>query len=93
MKHYGLHRHFTGNQRGDVGRWSQKGLYTERLRTNAPMAIENPVSVEDLHATIYTAMGIHPKTAYEVEKDPSMRPKTELVKPSLTSLLKEKSTR
>ena len=26
--------------------------------------------VEDLHATIFTAMGISPKTAYEVEKRP-----------------------
>jgi len=24
------------------------------------MAIENPVSIEDLHATIFTAMGISP---------------------------------
>ena len=34
------------------------------------MAVENPVPIEDLHATILTAMGIDPKTAYEVEKSP-----------------------
>ena len=38
------------------------------------MAIENPVSIEDLHATIFTAMGISPKTAYDAENDPSSRP-------------------
>ena len=26
--------------------------------------------MEDLHATIYTAMGISPKTAYDIEKRP-----------------------
>ena len=34
------------------------------------LAIENPVSISDLHATIYSAMGISPKLAYEVEKRP-----------------------
>jgi hypothetical protein len=34
------------------------------------VAIENPVSVGDLHATILTAMGISPKTAFEIEKRP-----------------------
>jgi hypothetical protein len=32
--------------------------------------VENPVTIEDLHATIYTAMGIAPDTAYDVEKRP-----------------------
>ena len=32
------------------------------------MAVENPLSIEDLHTTIYTPMGIHLKTSYEVEK-------------------------
>ena len=30
----------------------------------------DPVIIEDLHATIYKAMGISPKLAYEVEKRP-----------------------
>ncbi len=34
------------------------------------LASSGPVSVEDLHATIYTAMGISPGTGYEVEKRP-----------------------
>jgi hypothetical protein len=32
--------------------------------------IENPVTIEDLHATIYTLLGIRPDTAYETEKRP-----------------------
>ena len=34
------------------------------------MAVENPVSVIDLHATILTALGISPKTAFTIEKRP-----------------------
>ena len=34
------------------------------------MAVKDPLSIEDLHATIYTIMGINPKTAYDVEKRP-----------------------
>jgi len=30
----------------------------------------NPVTIEDLHATIYHALGIAADTAYEVEKRP-----------------------
>ena len=30
----------------------------------------NAISVTDLHATIFTAMGISPKTAFDVEKRP-----------------------
>ena len=32
--------------------------------------IENPVPMEDLHATIYHALGIAPTTSYMVEKRP-----------------------
>jgi hypothetical protein len=31
---------------------------------------KNPVTVPDLHATILTALGISPKTAFTVEKRP-----------------------
>ena len=72
MKHYGLHRHFTGGT--SVAMWGggvKKGFVYGKTADERPlMAIENPVSIEDLHATIYTAMGINPKTAYEVEKRP-----------------------
>ena len=34
------------------------------------IAVKDPVSVMDLHATILTAMGISPRTAFDVEKRP-----------------------
>ena len=34
------------------------------------VAIENPVKLEDVHATIYQAMGIPPDTAYVTEGRP-----------------------
>lgn len=71
-KHYGLHRHFTGGTSVAMfGGGVKKGHLYGRTADERPLlAIENPVSVEDLHATIYTAMGISPKTAYEIEKRP-----------------------
>ncbi len=34
------------------------------------MATQDPVTIEQLHATIMTAMGISPRTGYEVEGRP-----------------------
>jgi hypothetical protein len=34
------------------------------------MAVENPVTVTDLHATLFTAMGVSPKTVFEIESRP-----------------------
>jgi uncharacterized protein (DUF1501 family) len=72
MKQYGLHRHFTGGTSVAMfGGGVKKGFTYGKTADERPlMAVENPVSIEDLHATIYTAMGINPKTAYEVEKRP-----------------------
>ena len=63
MKHYGLHRHFTGGTSvvmfgGGMKRGFVYGATAENARC---VAIENPVSIEDLHATIFTAMGISPE--------------------------------
>ena len=71
-KHYGLHRHFTGGTSVAMfGGGTKKGfLYGKTADERPLLAIENPVSVMDLHATIFTAMGINPKTAFEVEKRP-----------------------
>ncbi len=72
MIHYGLHRHFTGS--GSVllfGGGIKKGfLYGETAPERPLVTTKNPVTIPDLHATIYTAMGISPKTAFEVEKRP-----------------------
>ncbi len=70
--HYGLHRHFTGS--GSVlmfGGGIKKGLlYGETALERPLLTTKNPVSIPDLHATIFTAMGISPKTAFDIEKRP-----------------------
>ncbi|MBA2112929.1 DUF1501 domain-containing protein [Bremerella alba] len=72
LKHYGQHRHFTGGS--CVAMWGggvKTGhLYGKTANQRPFVAVENPISVIDLHATIFTAMGISPKTQYEVERRP-----------------------
>ncbi len=72
MKQYGLHRHFTGGTSVAMfGGGVKKGYRYGRTADEPPLvAVENPVSIADLHATIYTAMGISPRTAYDIEKRP-----------------------
>lgn len=72
LKHYGLHRHFTGGTTVALfGGGVKRGFVYGKTAEERPLlAVENPVSVEDLHATIYTAMGISPQTAFEIEKRP-----------------------
>ncbi|MCB1237748.1 MAG: DUF1501 domain-containing protein, partial [Verrucomicrobiae bacterium] len=72
MKHYGLHRHFTGGTSVVMfGGGMKKGFVYGKTADERPLvAVENPVTIRDLHATIYTAMGINPKTVYEIEKRP-----------------------
>lgn len=72
MKQYGLHRHFTGGTSVVMfGGGMKKGLVYGKTADERPLiAVENPVSIMDLHATIFTAMGISPKTAFDVEKRP-----------------------
>lgn len=72
MKHYGLHRHFTGGTSVALfGGGTKKGfLYGKTADERPLLAVENPVSISELHATIYHAMGISPKTAYEIERRP-----------------------
>jgi hypothetical protein len=72
LKQYGLHRHFTGSSSVVLfGGGMKRGFLYGRSAPERPcLAIENPVSVADLHATIYTAMGISPKTAFDIEKRP-----------------------
>ena len=45
------------------------------------VAIENPVSITDLHATLFTAMGVSPKTVYEIENRPFYATEDGLGKP------------
>ncbi len=45
-------------------------LYGESAPERPCVAIKDPVSITDLHATIYRAMGISPKTSFQVERRP-----------------------
>jgi len=71
-KHYGLHRHFTGGTSVAMfGGGVKKGFLYGRTADERPLvAVENPVTVSDLHATIMTAMGVSPKTEFGVEGRP-----------------------
>jgi hypothetical protein len=72
LKNYGMHRHFT-----DAGCVLMFGGGLKRGHLHGETAPERPfktikdrIEIEDLHATLYTAMGVSPKLAYEIEKRP-----------------------
>ncbi len=71
-RHYGMHRHFTAA--GSIllfGGGIKKGFVYGRTADERPCTtIENPVIVQDLHATMYRAMGIAADTSYIVERRP-----------------------
>ena len=72
MKHYGLHRHFTaGSSVLMFGGGTKQGHVHGATSPERPLvAIEDPVTIENLHATIMTAMGISPRMGYEIEGRP-----------------------
>ena len=45
-------------------------LYGETADERPLVTTKNPVSIRDLHATIFHAMGISPKASFDVEKRP-----------------------
>ena len=71
-KHYGMHRHFTAA--GSVvlfGGGIKKGtVYGKTADVRPCTTIQNPVPVEDLHATMYRAIGIAPNQNFINEKRP-----------------------
>ncbi len=71
-RHYGQHRHFTGGSTVVLfGGGVKKGFVYGKTADERPcVAIENPVTITDLHATLFTALGISPKTVYEIEGRP-----------------------
>ncbi len=71
-KHYGMHRHFTDAGcvllfGGGMKRGYLHGLTAEERPCKT---LRDRVIIEDLHASIFHAMGISPKLAYEIEKRP-----------------------
>ncbi len=71
-KHYGMHRHFT--EAGSVllfGGGMKRGYLYGTTADERPCSIvDKPVTIEDLHATIYHSLGIAPTHSYIVEKRP-----------------------
>ena len=69
MKSYGLHKHFTGA--GSIllfGGGVKRGYLHGATADEHPCAtIQDPVVIEDLHATIYKTLGISPQ--YKLELD------------------------
>ena len=85
LKYYGMHRHFT-----DAGCVLMFGGGTKRGYLHGVTADERPcktlekrVIIEDLHASIFRAMGISPKLSYETEKRPFYVTRDGLGKPIL----------
>jgi hypothetical protein len=71
-KHYGMHRHFT-----DAGCVLLFGGGIKRGHLHGTTADERPcrtltdrVVIEDLHATLFHALGISPRLSYEIEQRP-----------------------
>ena len=72
LKFYGMHRHFTdGCSVLMFGGGIKKGFVYGKTADERPCkTIENPVKIDQLHQTIYHALGIPEDTQYEVEKRP-----------------------
>jgi len=72
LKYYGMHRHFT--DAGSVllfGGGIKKGhLHGVTADERPCKTLQDRVVIEDLHATLFHAMGISPKLAYEIERRP-----------------------
>ncbi len=71
-KHYGMHRHFTAA--GSVllfGGGMKRGYVHGVTADERPCrTIKDPVTITDLHATIYRALGIPANHGYDIEKRP-----------------------
>jgi hypothetical protein len=72
LKFYGMHRHFTDAGSvllfgGGVKRGHLHGLTADHRPCKT---IKDRVVIEDLHASIYRALGISPRLSYEIEKRP-----------------------
>jgi len=71
-KYYGMHRHFT--EAGSVLLWGggmKPGHVHGATADERPCkTVRDPVTIKDLHATIYRALGISAKLSYVVEERP-----------------------
>ena len=71
-QHYGMHRHFT--EAGSVllfgGGFKRGYLHGETANERPCSIVSDPVTITDLHATLFNAMGIAPDAGVEVERRP-----------------------
>ncbi len=85
LKYYGMHRHFT--DAGSVllfGGGIKKGhLHGETANERPCKTVKDRVVIEDLHATIFHALGIPANHAFEIEKRPFYVTRDGLGKPIL----------
>ncbi|MXW64995.1 MAG: DUF1501 domain-containing protein [Bacteroidetes bacterium SB0662_bin_6] len=72
MKHYGMHRHFTdGCSILFFGGGVKRGFVYGQTADERPcVTVGEPVYIDQIHQTIYHALGIPPETHYEVEGRP-----------------------
>ena len=72
LKHYGMHRHFTdGCSMLMFGGGIKKGfVYCKTADERPCKTIENPIYIDQVHQTIYHALGIDPETNYIIEERP-----------------------
>lgn len=72
LKHYGMHRHFTdGCSILMFGGGIRQGyVYGSTAEERPCKTVEKPIRIEDIHQTIYHALGIPPDTHYMIEKRP-----------------------
>jgi hypothetical protein len=86
LKHYGMHRHFTDAgcvllYGGGIKKGHLHGITAEERPCKT---LKDRVVIEDLHATLYQAMGISPRLAYETEQRPFYITRDGLGKPVMS---------
>ncbi len=86
LKHYGMHRHFTGA--GSVllfGGGAKRGFLFGKTADERPCtSVTRKVTVSDLHATIYRTLGFLPNTASKSSSGRSTSRKTAWASPCWT---------
>jgi Protein of unknown function (DUF1501) len=72
LKHYGMHRHFTGAGSALLfGGGVKRGFLFGKTADERPCtSITRKVTVTDLHATIFRTVGISPRYGVEIEERP-----------------------
>jgi hypothetical protein len=85
IKNYGMHRHFTdGCSMLMFGGGIKKGnVYGKTADERPCKTIENPIVIDQVHQSIYHALGIAPDANYVVEKRPFYTTPDGLGKPVL----------